>query len=173
MEPQIPLASRFTNWPDTLIDPARFRDEQTQLARVWTLLGFTHDLAKDGDWLRATIATRSVFVQRFGDELRGFENRCAHRSFPLRNADRGNGPIVCGFHHWRYDKDGRAVEIPESSVFISPLLREDAAQISRIEIDTCGSLIFGRFTAPAGPALRAYLGVSFDILATISNAAAA
>src|SRR5205823_3790343 len=140
MKPQAPTPSPFTNWPDTLIDPARFREEQARLARVWTFLGFAHDVAQDGDWFRATIATRSVFVQRLGDELRGFENRCAHRSFPLRNADKGNGPIVCGFHNWRYDKNGEAVDIPLCGVFgASP--GELAARLNPIEIDTCGSLI--------------------------------
>jgi len=171
MKPQVPTPSPFTNWPDTLIDPARFRDEQTRLACVWTFLGFTHDVAKDGDWFRATIATRSVFVQRLGDELRGFENRCAHRSFPLRNADRGNGPIVCGFHHWRYDKNGEVVDVPQGSAFLGLSPGELAARLNPIEIDTCGSLIFGRFASPgSGPSLRLYLGESFDILAAISDA---
>ena len=58
------------------------------VSNIWTFLGFVHDVAKDGDWFRASLATRSVFVQRFGNELRGFENRCAHRSFPLRTSDR-------------------------------------------------------------------------------------
>jgi len=173
MKPQAPTPSPFTNWPDTLIDPARFREEQTRLARVWTFLGFAHDVAKDGDWFRATIATRSVFVQRFGDSLRGFENRCAHRSFPLRNADRGNGPIVCGFHNWRYDQNGEAVDIPQCALFGSSP-GELAARLNPIDIDTCGALIFGRFAAPgAGPSLRLYLGESFEILAAISDTAAA
>jgi len=173
MKPQAPTPSPFANWPDTLVDPARFRDEQARLARVWTFLGFTHDASKDGDWFRATIATRSVFVQRFADELRGFENRCAHRSFPLRNADKGNGPIVCGFHNWRYDKNGEVVDIPQCALF-GPSPGELAARLNRIEIDTCGALIFGRFAPPgSSPSLRQYLGDSFDIMAAISDTRAA
>src|SRR5215467_2301368 len=146
MKPQAPTPSPFTDWPDTLIDPARFREEQTRLARVWTFLGFAHNVAKDGDWFRATIATRSVFVQRFGDDLRGFENRCAHRSFPLRNADKGNGPILCGLHHWRYDKDGAAVAVPECEQYFGVPPEELGARLNPVEIAACGSLIFGRFT---------------------------
>jgi len=86
-----PGPRRLLNWPDTLVDEAAFRREQAQLARVWTFLGHTRDVANDGDWFRTSLATRSVFVQRFGNELRAFENSCAHRSFPLRNADKGNG----------------------------------------------------------------------------------
>jgi len=174
MQPQAPTPSPFTNWPDTLIDPARFRDEQARLARVWTFLGFTHDVTRDGDWFRATIATRSVFVQRLGDELRGFENRCAHRSFPLRNADKGNGPMVCGFHHWRYDKNGEAVDVPLCGALFGAAPGELAARLNRIEIDSCGSMIFGRFAAPGGgPSLRLFLGEAFDILAAMSDTPAA
>ena len=170
MTPQIANPSPFLNWPDALIDPQVFGEEQARLARVWTLLGFAHDVAKDGDWLRATIATRSVFVQRFGNELRGFENRCAHRSFPLRNADKGNGPIVCGFHHWRYDKDGHAVGVPQCIQLFGGSPSELSARLTRIEIDTCGSLIFGRFTAPGdNQTLRQFLGEGFDILGAISK----
>src|SRR5437868_3391671 len=75
-------------WARSLTDPVEFRREQDRLAHVWTFLGLTRDVANDGDWFRASLATRSVFVQRFGDEIRGFENRCAHRGYPLRNADK-------------------------------------------------------------------------------------
>jgi phenylpropionate dioxygenase-like ring-hydroxylating dioxygenase large terminal subunit len=172
----LPLAGArpFHNWPDALIDPALFDSEQDRLARVWTFLGFTHDIAHDGDWFRATIATRSVFVQRFGGELRGFENRCAHRSFPLRNADKGNGPILCGFHHWRYDKDGRAVGIPQCNRLFADTPSEVGARLTPIEIATCGTLIFGRFAGPGdNQSLEQYLGEGFDILRAISNTPAA
>src|SRR6476646_3966137 len=96
-------------WARALADPAAFTREQGQLGQIWTLLGLTTDVPNDGDWIRGTLGGRSVFVQRFGDTLRGFENRCAHRFYPLRIKDKGSGPIRCGFHHWQYDKEGRAV----------------------------------------------------------------
>lgn len=162
-------ARPFCNWPDALIDPELFRAEQDRLSRVWTFLGFTHDVAKDGDWFRASIATRSVFVQRFGAELRGFENRCAHRSFPLRNADKGNGPILCGFHHWRYDKTGAVIGVPQCTRLFGGTPGDLGASLTPLEIATCGALIFGRFAAPGGkPSLEQFLGEGFDILKAIS-----
>ena len=172
MRPQPANPSPFTNYPEAFLDPQRFREEQDRIARVWTFLGFAHHVAKDGDWLRASIATRSVFVQRFGDELRGFENRCAHRSFPLRTADRGNGPIVCGFHQWAYDKDGQAVGVPQCMPLFGSTPADLAARLAPIEIALCGSLIFGRFPATGNAqTLEQFLGESFDILGAISNAA--
>ena len=174
--PTLPAANRapFVNWPDALVDPERFRSEQNRLAHVWTFLGFAHEVARDGDWLRVTIATRSVFVQRFGDELRGFENRCAHRSFPLRNADRGNGPILCGFHHWRYDKEGVAIGVPQCNKLFAASPRDLNARLTRIEVATCGSLIFGRFSGPGvADSLDQFLGDGYEILKAISNTARA
>jgi len=153
------------DWPDTLVDMAAFRREQAQLARVWSFLGHTHDIPRDGDWFRTDLATRSIFVQRFGKQLRAFENRCAHRSFPLRTADKGNGPVICGFHHWRYDAEGRAVEIPQCEQLFHKTPQEMGATLTPIEVACCGPLIFGRFRAPGDDeTLEQFLGDGFPII---------
>jgi len=158
------------DWARTLIDPQAFAHEQRCLAYAWTFLGFTTDLAKDGDWFRTTLATRSVFVQRVGSELKGFENVCAHRFYPLRTKDRGNGPIVCGFHHWRYDGDGCAIGIPKCQENFGTVSRALGARLDPIEIATCGALVFGRFPAPLKrESLEDFLGPGFAILAALSR----
>jgi phenylpropionate dioxygenase-like ring-hydroxylating dioxygenase large terminal subunit len=146
-------------------DPAFFAREQAQLGKLWTLLGLTTDIPRDSDWLRASLGGRSVFVQRFGDTLRGFENVCAHRFYPLRTADKGNGPIRCGFHHWQYNKDGLAVGIPKCQEMFGVTPRELSARLTPVEIATCGILIFGRFANPEHQeTLEDYLADGFPIL---------
>ena len=135
-------------WARTLTDPEAFAREQAQLSQVWTLLGLTTDVPNDGDSIRGTLGGRSVFVQRFGDTLRGFENRCAHRFYPLRIKDKGSGPIRCGFHHWQYDKEGRAVGIPKCQEMYGVTPRELDARLAPVEVASCGTLIFGRFQRP-------------------------
>jgi phenylpropionate dioxygenase-like ring-hydroxylating dioxygenase large terminal subunit len=159
-----------SDWTRTMTDPREFRREQSLLAHTWTFLGLTRDVAGDGDWFRASLATRSVFVQRFGPELKGFENRCVHRSYPLRNADKGNGPIVCGFHHWRYDHEGRALGIPLCDELYGVIPRDLGARLEPIEVATCGTLVFGRFPAPeARESLEEFLGEGFAILQAMSQ----
>lgn len=161
------------NWARPLADEREFRNEQARLGHCWTLLGITNDVSKDGDWVRATLGGRSVFVQRFGDALKGFENRCAHRFFPLRTEDKGNGPVVCGFHHWRYNQDGQAVGIPMCPEMFGVTPRELDARLTPVEVATCGSLIFGRFPrAEGGESLEAFLGDGFPILAAMGTIAA-
>ncbi|MGH7880046.1 MAG: Rieske 2Fe-2S domain-containing protein, partial [Candidatus Binataceae bacterium] len=160
MSPPIP-----PSWANALTDPEAFVREQNQLAYVWTVLGLTTDIPHDGDWFRSMLGGRSVFVQRFGDELRGFENRCAHRFYPLRTADMGNGAIRCGFHHWQYNKDGLALGIPQCQELFGVTPRELNARLTRIDIATCGILIFGRFAAAgATDTLEQYLGDGYSIL---------
>jgi phenylpropionate dioxygenase-like ring-hydroxylating dioxygenase large terminal subunit len=159
------------DWTRPIVDPAAFAEEQRRLASVWTFLGMTSDAETDGDWFRASIATRSVFVQRFGTELRGFENVCAHRFMPLRNAERGNGPITCGFHNWTYDRQGSAVGIPHCRELYNMLPQQLGARLTPIELATCGRMIFGRFPHPrASESLEDFLGIGFGILAAGSQA---
>src|SRR5215510_1623908 len=79
-------------WARSLVDPASFEHEQTRLGQMWTLLGVVTDVANDGDWFRTILGGGSIFVQRFGENLRGFENVCAHRFCPLRTKDKDKWP---------------------------------------------------------------------------------
>jgi len=159
------------DWTKPIVDPRAFAEEQRHLAHVWTFLGMTGDVEKDGDWLRASIATRSVFVQRFGTELRGFENLCAHRFYPLRNAERGNGPVICGFHNWQYDRAGHAAGIPLCRELYDALPHEMGAHLTPIELATCGRMIFGRFPHPGiTESLEDFLDMGFPVLAAGSQA---
>ena len=158
------------NWAQQLLDPQAFRDEQQRLAHVWTFLGITNDVARDNDWFRASIATRSVFVQRFGQELRGFENVCAHRFYPIRHDARGNGPVICGFHHWQYNRDGCVVGAPICKAVFGKLPHELGASLKPVELATCGAMIFGRFPSTAtAPSLEEYLGDAFTILEAMTR----
>jgi phenylpropionate dioxygenase-like ring-hydroxylating dioxygenase large terminal subunit len=163
-----PTSGIAPDWTQTLIDPHAFRDEQRRLEHVWTFLGLRDDLAHDGDWFRASIATRPVFVQRFGDELRGFDNLCVHRFHPLRQEAKGNGPVICGFHHWHYNRDGRAVGIPACNAVYGKAPHDMGARLRELELATCGQMIFGRFPTPrATQSLKDFLGEIFPILEAI------
>ena len=161
---------KLPGWAAALKDPEAFTHEQDRLGHVWTVLGLTTDVPNDGDWFRATLGGRSVFVQRFGDELRGFENVCVHRFYPLRNEAKGNGVIRCGFHHWQYNKDGVAIGIPKCKELFGVTPRELGARLRRIDVETCGTLIFGRFRSDeaTGP-LEDYLGIGFPILRAMTS----
>ena len=157
------------NWAHAFTDPRVLEREQTMLTGVWTFLGLAHEVARDGDWIRASIGSRLVFVQRFGEDLRAFDNSCAHRFHPLRTKDRGNGPVVCPYHHWRYNREGVALGIPMCQEYFGVAPRELNARLVPVELATCGAFIFGRFTPPGGgETLEQFLGLAYPILEAMS-----
>ena len=55
----------------------------------------------------------SIALYRGRDgQLRALENRCAHRQLKLSAGDVDNCNLVCAYHGWTYDGDGRVVQIP-------------------------------------------------------------
>lgn len=146
-----------------LYDEEAFAEEQARFGQVWTLVGFAFDLPREGSWFRAVLGGRSIFIQRFADGLRGFENRCAHRSYPLRTEASGEGPILCGFHHWRYDSEGVATGIPNCQDAFGTTPRGLDRRLVRLDVACCGELVFARF--PGRPeSLESFLGPLFEVL---------
>jgi phenylpropionate dioxygenase-like ring-hydroxylating dioxygenase large terminal subunit len=156
------------HWADAMRSKEGFGAEQAKIGQVWQLVGLASDLANDRDWFRSTLGGRSIFVQRFKKELRGFENVCVHRGYPLRTEARGSGPIRCGFHHWQYNEEGLAVGIPKCKEMFGVQPRELDARLRPIEIALCGTLVFARFPSETHrDSLEQYLGPGFDILKSI------
>lgn len=154
------------------VEPEAFAQEQAALGRCWTFLGFAHQVPARNDWFTATLGGRTIFVQRFepgvGSEgLAAFENRCAHRGYPLKIGEKGNGPVLCGFHHWRYNNEGLALGIPHCPEMFGCTPREMNARLEPVELALCGEFIFGRFGS--GPTLEAWLGPAYSILRHISG----
>lgn len=151
-------------WARAMTDPAAFAAEQEQLGHVWTFLGVAGEIPALNDWFTATLGGRSIFVQRFESGLRAYENRCAHRFYPLRIGKTGNGPVVCGFHHWRYNAEGRALGIPKCIEMYGRTPRDIDARLLEVELAQCGDLIFGRFPGRQHCSLAEWLGPGHDVL---------
>jgi phenylpropionate dioxygenase-like ring-hydroxylating dioxygenase large terminal subunit len=156
-------------WARAMTDEADFRAEQAALGCLWTFLGFESDIPNVDDWLRSTLGGRSIFVQRFASGIGAFENRCAHRFYPLRTADRGSGPVVCAFHGWRYDARGFACEVPNCEPMFGRTAGELGARLPEVEVARCGPMLFGRFPGGPGMSLEEWLGDGFTILSRLAT----
>jgi phenylpropionate dioxygenase-like ring-hydroxylating dioxygenase large terminal subunit len=153
------------------LSPEAFAKEQDLLGKSWTFLGLERDIPNTNDWFTAELGGRSVVIQRFEAGIRGFENRCRHRGYPLRIGKKGNGALVCGFHHWRYNADGLALGIPECPTMFGKTPRELDARLDKVEIAQAGSLLFGRFAGGADVSLEAWLGPAFPIIEHVTKIA--
>ena len=83
--------------------------------RTWQFAGLLEHLAKPGDYFATTAAGQDVLVLRGGDgTLRGFYNVCRHRAHRLLEGAGKVRRIVCPYHAWSYDLDGRLVHARNS-----------------------------------------------------------
>ena len=75
---------------------------------------------------------RDVVLWRTPDgQAVAFDDRCAHRGFPLSDGNVDRGRLVCGYHGCAYTADGRCVHVPTQpdvptgmSVRAFPILEE-------------------------------------------------
>jgi phenylpropionate dioxygenase-like ring-hydroxylating dioxygenase large terminal subunit len=64
---------------------------------------------------------------RPGGEVSAFPARCPHRLVPLSTATVTGGLLQCPAHGWRFDGEGRCVDIPSLGLHGTPLPRADLA----------------------------------------------
>ena len=89
-------------------------------------------VARPGDYVSGDLLGEPVAVVRGGDgQLRAFRNVCLHRGAELL---RGSGQVrelVCPYHAWRYDLDGRLLSSPRSST-----CTVRTSQLAPLEVET-------------------------------------
>jgi phenylpropionate dioxygenase-like ring-hydroxylating dioxygenase large terminal subunit len=89
------------------------RELDAIFAKEWLCPGRAADIATPGDYLTFSINDQSVFTVRGHDgAIHSFSNVCLHRMMRLLDG-RGNcARIVCPYHAWTYDIDGRLLGAP-------------------------------------------------------------
>lgn len=81
----------------------------------WTKVA-TLDELWSGEMIGLEVDGVRVLVLRMGDEVRAFEDRCAHLGVPLSEGCFDGREITCRAHEWRYDASSGAGINPRSAV---------------------------------------------------------
>ena len=95
-------------------DAAHYEEEKGRIFhRSWICVGHASRLARAGDYFCFEIHGQELFAIRDREGRdRAFFNVCAHRAHQLV-ADHGNKrSLVCPYHAWTYDLDGRLIRFP-------------------------------------------------------------
>ncbi len=80
-------------------------------AREWHCAGRADSIPQAGDYLTWRIGAQPVVVVRQKDgSLKAFSNVCRHRMMTLLSGSGRCRRIVCPYHAWTYDLDGRLLE---------------------------------------------------------------
>ena len=91
-------------------------EKQRIFYRTWQYVAHQSALSEPGDYVTLRICDENVFVVRSADgELRAFYNVCRHRAHELLDGSgRLGNLIVCPYHAWSYEDQGRLARAPLS-----------------------------------------------------------
>lgn len=91
------------------------RERRFLFAHSWHYVGNIHDLPRAGSSYPVDVAGLPIVVTRDrSDELRALINVCAHRGTVVCSAPEERDTLVCPYHAWRYELDGRLKSAPRS-----------------------------------------------------------
>jgi phenylpropionate dioxygenase-like ring-hydroxylating dioxygenase large terminal subunit len=147
------------NLDDTSLPAWTYRDpeflalERERVFRPsWQVVCHSSDVPSAGDWHTFELFDELLFVVRGADgRVRGFHNVCRHRAARLLDGARGHcRRIVCPYHAWTYELDGRLVGTPERDAF--PNLDFGAHGLAPVDTEVCAGFVFVRLAA-GGPSV--------------------
>lgn len=105
-------AEAASGLPASLYRSAQIADleKRSIFRRDWVCPGLAAEIPNTGDYLTFTIADEPVFcVRDSAGAIRTFSNVCRHRMMQLVSGRGKAGRIVCPYHAWTYNLDGRLI----------------------------------------------------------------
>lgn len=117
----------------------------------WQVVCHVSDIPKAGDWHTLDYCGESVIVVRGADDvLRAFTNVCRHRGSRLVDGASGCAKkLVCPYHAWTYDLDGKLTGVPDSASY--PTLDRSQAGLVAVQLEVWRGFIFVRLEDDGGP----------------------
>jgi len=132
--------------------------------RNWQLVCHVSDVAKPGDYMTLDLlGERAAVVRGRDDKLRAFVNVCRHRAARVLAGDKGTcqGRIVCPYHGWNYDLDGKLKAVPAETSF--PGLNKAKLGLVPLALEIAHGFVFVRFDG-SGPSMAEILASVADML---------
>jgi phenylpropionate dioxygenase-like ring-hydroxylating dioxygenase large terminal subunit len=114
--------------------------QQLEIERIfrpsWQIVCHVSEVPNPGDYQTLDYIGESVVVIRGDDgQLRAFTNVCRHRAMRLVQGPAGcTKKLVCPYHAWTYETDGRLTGVPMKSEYPSLKLEENGLHPVDIEI---------------------------------------
>lgn len=102
--------------PHYYLDAAVFaREKERIFYRTWQYAGHVSQLARAGDYFTFAVLDQPLFCLRDNaGNIRTFHNVCQHRAHELLQGSGNKKTLVCPYHAWCYDLDGRLKRAPNA-----------------------------------------------------------
>jgi phenylpropionate dioxygenase-like ring-hydroxylating dioxygenase large terminal subunit len=139
-------------------------------SRVWQMAGRVEEIPAIGSYITYEILDDSIIIIRTAaDRIKAFHNVCPHRGRRLINTPCDqNGAcgkkqrIVCGFHGWTFDVEGKNVFVLDPQDWKGALNEKNTA-LSEVKVDTWGGWLYINMDPNCGP-LREFLEPMASVL---------
>ena len=118
-------------------DPENHAVEMERVIRPsWQIVCHVNEIPNAGDWRTIDYIGESVIVVRGDDgEVRAFTNVCRHRAMRLVEGTAGCAKkLVCPYHAWVYETDGRLTGVPMKSDYPALKLEENGLAPVALEV---------------------------------------
>lgn len=139
-------------------DPEFFGVEMERVLRPsWQVVCHVSELAGAGDWQTLEFLGESIIVIRGDDgNVRAFANVCRHRASRLVDGTSGCvKKLVCPYHAWVYETDGRLSGVPFSSQYAG--LDKATHGLFPVEHEIWHGFVFIRLQDDGGPSVAAMM----------------
>lgn len=87
-------------------------DRDKNLKNNWYILALSHEISKDKLHERTIYDKSFVVYRNQKNQVIALINRCLHRLTQLDQGELINDCVVCPYHGWVYDENGKVVKIP-------------------------------------------------------------
>jgi nitrite reductase/ring-hydroxylating ferredoxin subunit len=157
---------------EAFISPEYARAEGDKLwSKVWVHAGRVEEIPEVGDYITFELGADSVIIFRTGaDSLKAYHNVCPHRGRRLidnpcgANTACGNKQrIVCGFHGWTFNIEGKNTFILDKEDWKGALDDPARTALCEVKVDTWGGWLWINMDPEAEPLID-YLGDAARIL---------
>ncbi|MFO1172893.1 MAG: aromatic ring-hydroxylating dioxygenase subunit alpha [Hyphomicrobiaceae bacterium] len=151
----LPLEESYALPPQVFTDEgfAALEDERI-FKHAWQCVGRADELAQPGDYLTDDLGGDPIIVVRDGGgAIKAFPNICRHRAARLLEGCGNAKRIVCPYHAWTYDLDGKLLSAP----FMSESFKPESVCLTSLRTEVWGGFVYVNpdpNAAPLGPQLE-------------------
>lgn len=134
----------------------------------WLLACHSSQLSRRGDYLTLSLYDQDIVIARGrDDELKAFYNVCQHRGHKLADGSGNKKLLVCPYHRWSYDLDGRLKAAPNSNRV--PGFDPSAICLTPIRVENFLGFVFVNLDAQAKSMDETYPGIRAEMLALCAD----
>jgi phenylpropionate dioxygenase-like ring-hydroxylating dioxygenase large terminal subunit len=130
--------------------------------KTWLCAIHSDEIAKPGSYkLFKRLGFTVIIVRGADNEIRAFHNTCRHRGAPLVKEDGRQNLLVCRYHAWCYDLQGRLVRVPEEHDFGD--LDKATRGLLPVRCEVWDGWVFVNFDENAAPLADHFASISEDL----------